>query len=404
MEKQNENHKFQNCLQKKMRITFLLTVILIFSTSCTSTYPGRYIVWNFGNYDTYKKFPIQHVQNDSVTHPFKKNKNLSLSSFRQIDGEFPLHANLEDLLKNNETTSFIVIKNNRIHYEKYFHGTFRDSIRPAFSVSKSVLSLLIGIAIDENKIGSVNDLVSDYIPEFKPNFKKGKIFPITIKHLLTMSSGLEHYKSYGFLPWGSDVTIGYSPDVQSLVLSLKSEEKPGQSFLYHNQVPILLALILRRATGQTISQYTEEKLWKPLGMEYSAFWILDSEKAKFEKTDGGFNARSIDYAKLGQLLLNQGQWNGRRIISKQWIKESTSPDFSKKHLLNLYNRKGFYYKYLWWGITTKTAYASIADGKYGQFIFVHPQLDVVIVRNGRGMGTLSHKQWYDLLMGIANQI
>jgi len=382
-----------------MKITFLLTVILIFSTSCTSTYTGRYVIWNFGNYDTYKKFPIQHVQNGSVTHTFKKNKNASLSSLKLSDIELPPHKNLEDLLRNNETTSFIVIKNNTIHYERYFHGTSRESIRPAFSVSKSIISLLIGIAIDENKIGSVNDLVSDYIPEFKNN----KTFPITIKHLLTMTSGLEHYQSYGFFPWGSDVRVGYSPDVQSLVLSLKSKEKPGQSFLYHNQVPILLALILRRATGQTISQYTEEKLWKPLGMEYSAFWILDSEKAKFEKTDGGFNARSIDYAKLGQLLLNQGQWNGKKIISKQWIKESTSPDFSKKHLLNLYNRKGFYYKYLWWGITTKTAYAAIADGKYGQFIFVHPELNVVIVRNGRGMGTISHKQWYGLFMDIANQ-
>ncbi len=386
-------------MDKTFRITFILIAALLFFTSCTSTYIGRYIVWNFSGYEGYKKFPIQHVQNGSIPYKFKIRKNSPLSFFKLHDEELPPHTNFEELLKNNETTSFIVIKNNTIYYEKYFHRTSRDSIRPAFSVSKSVLSLLIGIAIDEGTINNVNDLISDYLPELKEN----KIFPITIQHLLTMSSGIEHYQSYGFLPWSSDVRVGYSPDVQDLVLLLKSEESPGQSFLYHNQVPILLAMILNRATGQTISQYTEQKLWKPLGMEYSAFWILDSEEKQFEKTDGGFNARPIDYAKLGQLVLNQGQWNGKQIISKKWIKESTSPDFSKKHLLNLYNRKGFYYKYLWWGVVTKTAYTPIADGKYGQFIYVHPELDVVIVRNGRGMGTLSHKQWYGLLMDIANQ-
>ncbi len=389
----------QSCFQRKTRISFVLIAILLFSSSCTSTYSGRLIIWNFNGYDGYKKYPIQQVQNSSTTHKFEKSKKSLLSSLKLHDGELPPHKNFEELLKDNETTSFIVIKNNTIYYERYFHGTFRDSIRPAFSVSKSVLSLLIGIAIDEGEIGSINDLISDYLPELKDN----ELFPITIQQLLTMSSGIEHYQSYGFLPWGSDIRVGMSPDVQGLVLSLKSEEKPGQSFLYHNQVPILLAMILKRATGKAISQYTEEKLWKPLGMEYSAFWILDSQEAKFEKTDGGFNARSIDYAKLGQLVLNQGQWHDKQIISKNWIKESTSPDFSKKYLLNLYNRKGFYYKYLWWGVVTNTAYAPIADGRYGQFIFVHPELNVVIVRNGRGMGTLSHKQWHGLLMKIANQ-
>lgn len=385
--------------QRKIRISLVLMAILLFSSSCTSTYLGRLFIWNFNGYDGYKKYPIQQVQNGSTTHKFEKSKKLLLSSHKLHDEELPPHKNFEELLKDNETTSFIVIKNNTIYYEKYFHGTFRDSIRPAFSVSKSVLSLLIGIAIDEGKIGSINDLISDYLPELKDN----ELFPITIQHLLTMSSGIEHCQGYGFLPWGSDIRVGMSPDVQDLVLSLKSEEKPGQSFLYHNQIPILLAMILKQATGKTISQYTEEKLWKPLGMEYSAFWILDSQEAKFEKTDGGFNARSIDYAKLGQLVINQGKWHGKQIISKKWIKESTSPDFSKKYLLNLYNRKGFYYKYLWWGVVTKTGYAPIADGKYGQFIFLHPELDIVIVRNGRGMGKLSHQQWYGLLMEIASQ-
>ncbi|MDM8541859.1 serine hydrolase [Desulfococcaceae bacterium HSG9] len=390
----------QSCFQRKTRISIVLIAILLFSSSCTSTYSGRLIIWNFNGYDGYKKYPIQQVQNSSTTHKFEKSEKSLLSSFKLHDGELPPHKNFEELLKDNETTSFIVIKNNTICYERYFHGTFRDSIRPAFSVSKSVLSLLIGIAIDEGEINGINDLISDYLPELKEN----ELFPITIQQLLTMSSGIEHCQSYGFLPWGSDIRVGMSPDVQGLVLSLKSEEKPGRSFLYHNQVPILLAMILKRATGKTISQYTEEKLWKRLGMEYSAFWILDSREAKFEKTDGGFNARSIDYAKLGQLVLNQGQWHGKQIISKNWIKESTSPDFSKKHLLNLYNRKGLYYKYLWWGVVTNTAYAPIADGRYGQFLFVDHESDVVIVRNGTGMGKISHKQWYGLLMDIARQI
>lgn len=390
----------QNGFQRIISISLLLIATLV-SISCSSTYLGRLIFWNFKGYEGYKKFPKQWVQNTASPHIFDKSKkNIPLASLTVQNGELSPHESLEELLKENETTAFIVIKNGTIHYERYFHGTFRDSIRPAFSLSKSVLSLLIGIAIDEGKIGSINDLISDYLPELTDN----ELFPITIEHLLTMSSGLEHCKSYGFLPWGSNVRVGMSPDVQNLVLSLNSEEKPGQSFLYHNQVPILLGMILKRATGKTISQYTQEKLWKPMEMEYSAFWILDSQEAKFEKTDGGFNACSIDYAKLGQLILNQGQWQGRQIISESWIKRSTSPDFSKQHLMNLYDRKEFYYKYLWWGMVTDTVYAPMAIGRYGQYIFVHPELNVVIIRNGRGMGTLSNKQWNGLLMDIASQI
>jgi len=384
---------------RKIRILLVSMAVLLVSSACTSTYLGRLIVWNFNGYDGYKKYPVQQVQNGPAVHIFEKRDAPFLSSLDLQNKDFPPHKNIEELLKENETTSFIVIKDSTIWYEGYFQGTLRESIRPAFSVSKSLLSLLIGIAVDEGKINGIKDLITDYLPELKGN----DLFPITIEQLLTMSSGLEHCKSYGFLPWGSDIRVGMSPDIQELVLSLKSEEKPGQAFLYHNQVPVLLAMILNRATGKTISQYTEEKLWKPLGMEYPAFWILDSQEAKFEKTDGGFNARSIDYARLGQLVLNQGQWQGRQIISKNWIKESTSPDFSKEYVLNLYDRKGLYYRYLWWGMVTDKAYAPIADGRYGQFIFIHPELDLVIVRTGRGMGSLSHEQWYDVFMSVADQ-
>ncbi len=384
---------------KSVKPLFLIA-ILFMSTSCTNTYVGRYIVWNFSGYEGYKKFPKQTVENGMDKFLFKKGPEIALSTLRVKGSQLPFHSNVEELLKQNKTTSLVIIKDKTIIFEKYYRNMTRDSIQPAFSVTKSVLSLLIGIAIDEKKINSVDDLIVDYLPELKKN----NIAPVTIKHLLTMSSGLKHSNSLGFLPWSTDVRVGYSTNIQKLVLKLKSKKKPGNVFLYHNQVPVLLAMILKRATGKSISQYTEEKLWKAMGMEYPAFWILDSKKSKFEKTDGGFNARSIDYAKLGQLVLNEGLWNGKQIISKSWIKQSTSPDLAQHHLMNLYKVKGFYYKYLWWGIAEKASYTAIAIGRYGQFIFIFPDLDMVIVRTGMGRGRLAYSQWYELIIKLARQI
>ena len=383
---------------------FGFKIILLLSTAllingCTSTYIGRLMVWNFIGYEGYKKYPVRPVSIGVQQHTFQEGPELNLAAVQLNNNELPAHNNLESLITNNQTTSLIVLKNSRVVYEKYFQNSQRDSVRPAFSVSKSVLSMLMGIAIDEGHIQSINEPLVKYLPELKHN----DLYPMTLEHLLTMSSGIEHYPSYGFLPWSSDIRVGMSPDIQQLVLAVDSEKPPGREFQYHNYAPVLLAMVLTRATGKTVAQYTEEKLWHPMGMAYPASWLLDSKKHQFEKTDGGFNATTIDYARLGQLVLNHGKWQGEQLISSDWMRESTSPASNIEFLTNMFNRQGMYYKYQWWGMAKGNHYAPIADGRYGQFVYISHEHQAVIVRTGTSMGQLSHKQWYELLNVIAQQ-
>ena len=118
----------------------------------------------------------------------------------------------------------------------------------------------------------------------------------------------------------------YDTDLRSLALSAKIEEAPGKRFHYNNYNPLLLGIILERTTHKHVSQYLEEKIWKPLGMEAPGSWSLDSDASGFEKMESGINARAIDFARIGRLFLNNGNWNGKQIISEKWVNESTRPD------------------------------------------------------------------------------
>jgi CubicO group peptidase (beta-lactamase class C family) len=147
-------------------------------------------------------------------------------------------------------------------------------------------------------------------------------------------------------------------------------------------------LVLQRATGETVAQYTQEKLWQPMGMEYPASWSLDSTADGFEKTNSAFNARAIDFARFGLLFLNQGRWNDLQIISQSWVSASTTPDPSDqrpwKDSIQIKENDG-YYKYHWWGLNNPDGtYDYFAWGKQGQFLYVSPSTNTVVVRLGGG--------------------
>jgi CubicO group peptidase (beta-lactamase class C family) len=314
-------------------------------------------------------------------------------------------GNLDDFLKSTQTTAFIVIKDDEILYEKYFNGYARDSINTSFSMAKSFDSALIGIAIDEGLIKSVDEPITNYLPELK---EKG-FETITIKHLLTMASGIK-YRENG-LPWGDDALTYYFPDLRKLALGAKIKEPPGLHFQYNNYHPLLIGIILERATGSSVSHYMQEKIWKPLGMEYPATWSLDSEETGFEKMESGLNARSIDFAKFGRLFLNNGAWNGRQIISEKWVVESTSPMtvdsreyYHPKHDPSSAPRlagNGFY-TYFWWGYKREDAnHDFYAAGKHGQYIYVCPHKNLILVRNGKKLGI---DNWPRALREMADRI
>jgi CubicO group peptidase (beta-lactamase class C family) len=224
-----------------------------------------------------------------------------------------------------------------------------------------------------------------------------------------MSSGIKYHENG--TPWGDDAKTYYYPDLRKLALSVEIEEPPGKHFNYCNYNPLLVGMILERATGMPVAEYLQEKIWKPLGMEFPASWSLDSEKTGFEKMESGINARSIDFAKFGRLFLNKGNWNGSQIISEQWVKESTTRDTDTS--ADYYSLPGWwtpvfedgkgYYKYHWWGYSRKDgAYDFSAEGNKGQIIYISPSKGLIIVRNGKEYGGVDN--WLEMLFGMADRM
>jgi CubicO group peptidase (beta-lactamase class C family) len=196
---------------------------------------------------------------------------------------------------------------------------------------------------------------------------------ITIRHLVSMSSGLA-YDSIEFLPWNDGPRIYYGLDLRTLARRAAHLEAPGLHFLYNNYNLVLLGMVLERVTGGSVSHYLQEKIWKRIGMEHSASWSLDSAECKMEKMESGLNARAIDFAKFARLYLRRGDWNGRQVIPEAWVAQSTtvSPGAPWNN-----------YKYLWW-LPASGIGRFMAVGNLGQFIYVAPDKDCIILRFGRG--------------------
>jgi len=377
----------------------LLIMIIVLSLIYTPKYVARILVWGLGGggaqITDHLKFLDHKMENALPTFYFKKslNEELVTSNFNKIN----LIEDLDQFLKTTKTTAFIVIQNDTILYEKYFNAHTRESIETSFSCAKSFASALVGIAVDEGFIKNVNDPITDYIPELKE--RDIKFESITVKHLLQMSSGIK-YKEAWFIH-GDNAKTYYVPDLRRLALEkTKIVGKPMQYFLYNNYHPLLIGIILERATGRSVANYLQDKIWKSLGMEFEGSWSIDSKRSNFEKMESGINARAIDFAKFGKLFLNNGMWGEKQIISEKWVKESTSIDKSLDYdtfyrdLENIdelhaqhFESGKTYYKYFWWGYTREdNKFDFCARGNHGQYIYICPDKNLIIVRHGKDFG------------------
>jgi len=251
-----------------------------------------------------------------------------------------------------------------------------------------------------------------YLPEMR---SKG-LDEVTIRDLLTMSSGInftyaDELPVLGLLPLNDNARSTNYPDLRGFALGLRpSADAPGTAFSYSNAPPLLLGMILERTTHRWVSQYLQEKIWQPLGMEYPASWSLDSTQSGFEKMAMGLNARAIDFAKFGQLYLDNGAWNGQQIVPAQWVLESTAPDPTN----SLPWRNGTpwkqadgYYGYLWWGQTRPDGtYVYMARGGHNvgqlQWIYVSPKDRVVIVCYGLVDGSVDW--WPDVFQAVTDAV
>jgi CubicO group peptidase (beta-lactamase class C family) len=304
-----------------------------------------------------------------------------------------LTARLDEALRGTDTRAFVVVHDDRVVFERYAGGSSARARETSFSVAKSFVSTLVGIALDQGRIGSVDDPVTRYVPELArrdPRFAR-----ITLGDLLSMRSGLR-YTEAGFpFPWGDDTYTYYGVDLRKEALErTKIEQPPGRRWHYNNYNPLLLGLVLERATGQPVSDYMAGALWRPLGAVADASWSLDSDRSKFEKLESGVNATARDYARFGLLFLHGGEFNGTRIVSRDWVRAASSVQTPTDHPNP--------YGYFWW-IDGRRHDRFYAFGNYGQYVYVDPVADAVIVRLGSDWG-FGNERWLALFRDIADRV
>lgn len=371
-----ESQKMTNMGQqnRQIRLVILMIITSILLTSCQL---GRFVFYNFADIKDHEKFQSRPLS--AHTSPFNF-QSTSKGKFPKQLMDIPFDKYLED----NNTVAFLIIKNDTIQYEKYFKGYDNESVVPSFSMAKSVTSILIGCAIDEGLIKSVDEPITNYIPELiKNGFDK-----VTIKHLLQMTSGIKFNESY-VNPFGDAASFYYGLNLRKEIGKMKLKTEPGKKFEYVSGNTQLLGLVLERSLKEkTITSYLQEKIWTPLEMEYDASWSIDRKKNGLEKTFCCLNARARDFAKIGRLYKNKGNWNGKQIVSQKWVEESTKLDTSEG--------SANYYQYQWWLPTPNEDF--MAEGILGQFVYVNPKKDLIIVRLGKNEGKAD---WWTIFTSLS---
>lgn len=341
----------------------------------------------------YKRFPGRNLSASPI--PFHFEEDLR-------DGVVPQVIQLEDngdvdfdeLLETSRTLAFLVIEDDTIVYERYLHGHSEAGISQVFSTSKSILSILIGAAIDDGLIASVNDPVTVYVPELAA----GGFDIVTIEDLLNMQSNMDYVENDN--PFGRHVIFNFTDQLEDEILDLRVRQKADDRFRYKSGDNALLGLILDRALGErTITQYMQERLWNPLGMEHGGVWGIDHPDG-LERTWCCLSISAWDLAKFGRLYLKKGEWNGIQLVSSDWIETSTTDgayeaDEWPKDLNHIWN-----YKYQWWLISQEDGdYSTL--GKDGQYLYVNPGKNLIIVRLGERTGNVS---WFGIFRQIAQGI
>lgn len=334
-------------------------------------YLPRALYHNFAEIDDYKWSHNRVVKASSPGLPWKVSQSPNA-------GPPP---STQKLLARLKTTALLMIENNQIVYESYSLIGGENELSGSFSSAKSIVSLLIGFALQERSIKSIDDPVALYVPEWA-GAPKGRI---TIKDLLTMSAGLDWNESY-MNPLSTMAEAYYGWELLKTTLGQKRVRAPGTRYQYQSGTSELLGLVLARATHRPLAQYASEKLWIPLGAERDALWSLDAEDG-IEKAYCCFNARARDFARIGQFLLNEGKWPDASGVPQQLLNSHYLREMATPHGIPDETGKPVdYYGYQLWILKTPHGQVKYARGILGQYIIAVPQKNRVIVRLGMKRG------------------
>ena len=332
---------------------------------------------------TYKSNTIVGI-NAVVFNPTSSPKELS-------EADLKIHSDYK-------STAFLVIKNKKVVYENYWLGTDKNTVSNSFSMSKTMVSSLVGVALQQGFINSVNQTVGDFLPDYC----NGNFGTITIKQLLQMSSGINFDESY-LNPFAFPAKAYYGKNLETLLCDYKLTSAPGVYYEYQGGATQLLAFVLEKASGLTLSDLLQQYIWKPTKAS-DAFWVLDFEGGS-EKASCCVYATARDFAKFGQLYLDSGRIDSTQIIPIWYLKESITATglIDKKD-----NAVVDFYGYQWWLTNHKGFDVYFARGILGQYIFCVPEKDLVVVRLGHVRSkekTKKHPKdvynWLDMALKLA---
>jgi CubicO group peptidase (beta-lactamase class C family) len=280
----------------------------------------------------------------------------------------------QQFLDRTYTNALLVMKNGRIVSEIYRNATNERSRFIAWSMTKSITSVLVGCALAEGKIDSLDTPISRYLPELKGGGYEG----VSIRHVMQMRSGVDYPERYDFENPGRAATNHIMALVKNVARfadvarTLPRIHEPGTFFQYKTIDTAVLGWLVERVTQGSVAAYTARCLWEPLGAEADGFYIMDGPPGVGREFSGaGFNATLRDFARFGQMVLNGGVADGRRVVSAEWIRQSTQPTGPED------NRRGGY-GLQWWTFANAEAFAAI--GLQGQYIFIDPATKTVVVK------------------------
>lgn len=352
----------------------------------TSTYLGRYLLWLRPTNRDHLRMPQRRLR------PSPAAKSLPVNPIDGLD-RMPVRAGrsaqmqpLAQLLQQTGTTALLVVHRGRIVAELYPNGGSRDRQNRCFSVTKSVASVLVGAAIGEKLITSLEDPLRRYLPEIASS----PIGDLTLAHLLEMRSGMRFVE--GLFPWNDEPRTYYATDLRSRLLRIPIGDPVGKFFHYIDWHPQLIALVLERVSGISATAFLQRCLWDPLGCEYPASMMVDrDDHAGVEHLESGLTATAIDLARFGQFVLQDGVWNGRRLLPEGWVRSTTAPCFrddpdwfayySKRPWGRFLASGVIYYGRMWWGHRLADGnHDFFAMGVLGQHVYVSPDSHTVIVR------------------------
>lgn len=351
--------KFLKKLFKWLVIVIGIIILLLYIFDYGYIIRGTRIVYLTGHdtafIDDYPYFENDIIEKGNNPIPWPNHKNHNTVN------------ETEKLLKVNKdwgTVAYVIIKNDSIWFENYYDGFDENSKTNSFSMAKSIVTSLLGKAIMDGHIKSLDQPISDFYPEYA--YAK-----TTVGDLASMASGLdwvEHYTS----PFSVTARANYDDDLAETILNQKVVKTPGVEFEYLSGSTQLLGMIIKKATGKQLATYLSESFWKPLGAENDALWQLDDDENKLAKAFCCISSNAKDFARFGKLYKDGGKWNGKQLLDSAFVAKSITPRFKESPE----------YGYGWWLKNVENKQFFMMRGHLGQYVIVQPNDNIIIVRLG----------------------